>query len=100
MQKSSFSAIHNYRKHNKITALLEKTGAIVAYTKIENPFKSQFYSGVVALIKLDIGLEITVAIHSEDCKNLNIGAKVKTGLRLEGINTEGLRNYGLVAKLI
>jgi uncharacterized OB-fold protein len=100
MKKSNFAPIQNYRKHKIITAYLGKTGTIEQITTINNPNPKQYYSGTILLVKLENGETKSVALHSEDKQEAKVGHKIELSLRLEAKNQDGLKNYGLVAKLI
>ena len=99
MKKSEFAPIENYRKHNKITGLLGKTGKVELITELSNKNSKQYYSGKIAIVDLD-GFKITVPVHSENINDIKPNDMIKLSLRLETVNQAGLRNYGLVAKKI
>lgn len=100
INRNNSSAIENYRKHLKVSRYLGKTGEVVQFTKISNPNDSLYYSGVVAIVKLDDGSQISVPIHTNCVDTVNEKTRVKLSLRLESKNQDGLRNYGLVAKIL
>jgi uncharacterized OB-fold protein len=93
------SAIQNYRKHSETAWFLEQTGVIVYLTRLTNMNDSLHYSGIVGMIKLDNDTSMVLPIHSASIKTAKVGDKVVLTLGLESKNKEGLRNYGLVAKV-
>lgn len=82
-----------------LSQFLGLKGTIKNYTVLSHPNPEANHSGGAAIVQLENGQLKTLSIHSEDLERIQIGSKIKIQLRLVHTAPNGLKTYGLAAKL-
>lgn len=83
--------IEIYRKHKVLQNLLFREGTILVATTTSDK--------KIAIVKLDTGEKITVPIHAGDIGEVFAQKRVRLYPRLIEIKKNGLRQYGLIARI-
>ncbi len=89
MNRIESTPIQIFRNHLRLREILNVTGEILAFTKI-----ARTYTGI---IKLDNGIKLPIKIKGNE--NLKIGSRAKIMPCLQGVNSQKLREYGVIAEI-